>query len=166
MLSMDALRALSSTLIYILRPRGQSAAISGLRENFCFSFFRRRFLREGILAGDERQAGTGIPFHSNLPHIVHIGNRAFCTGRWGLWVVHGMQGDAGSCRVLPPKALHLFPCRPLVQMIISFLDFPDFGIAFSFVPVLAVPCAAVLPAVLPAGASPSQWNGVRYSGTA
>lgn len=129
-------------------------------------FFRHRFLREGVLAGDERQVGTGIPFHSNLPHIIHIGNRALGTGRWGLRIVHGMQGDAGSGRVLPPKALHLFPYRPLVQLIISFLDFPDSGIAFSFVPVLAAPCAAVLPAVLPAGAVPSQWSGFRYSGTA
>ena|GEM_PF-3889305 len=129
-------------------------------------FFQCRFLREGILAGDERQAGTGIPFHSNLPHIVHIGNRAFCTGRWGLRVVHGMQGDAGSGRVLLPQEFNLFPCRPLVQMIISFFGYPDFGIAFSFVPVLAAPCAAVLPAVLPAGVSPSQWSGLQYSGTA
>ena len=129
-------------------------------------FFRCRFLREGILAGDERQAGTGIPFHSKLPHIVHIGNRAFCTGRWGLRIVHGMQGDAGSDRVLPPQEFNLFPCRPLVQMLISFSDFPDSGIAFSFVPVLACPCAAVLPTVPPAGVVPSQWSGFQYSGTA
>ena len=125
-----------------------------------------RFLREGILAGNERQAGTGIPFHSNLPHIVHIGNRSFCTGQWGLRIVHGTQGDAGSSRVLLADICHLFFGRNSVQSIISFADFPGFGIAFSFVPVLAVPCAAVLPAVLPAGAVPSQWSGFRYSGTA
>ena len=38
--------------------------------------------------------------------------------------------------------------------------------ACSFLPVPAFPAAAVLPAVLPVGAVPSQWNGFRYSGTA
>ena len=51
-------------------------------------FFQCRFLREGILAGDERQAGTGIPFHSDLPDIVYIGNGAFCTRRRSLRIIH------------------------------------------------------------------------------
>ena len=129
-------------------------------------YFRCRFLRERVLAGDERQAGTGIPFHSNLPHIVHIGNRALGTGRWGLRIVHGTQGNAGSGRILLTEVLHLFSCGDSVQVIISFSDFPDSGIAFSFVPVLACPCAAVLLCGLPAGAVPSQWSGFQYSGTA
>lgn len=45
-----------------------------------------------------------------------------------------------------------------MDRIISFFDFPDFGFVCSFLPVSAFPAAAVLPAVLPAGAVPSQWN--------
>ena len=95
-------------------------------------FFQCRFLREGILAGDERQAGTGIPFHSNLPHIVHIGNRAFCTGRWGLWVVHGMQGDAGSGRVLPPQEFNLFHVGRWFKCSSPFLVIPISGFLLLF----------------------------------
>ncbi len=56
-----------------------------------------------------------------VPDIVYIGNGALGAGRRGLRIVHGMQGDAGSGRVLPPEAFHLFSCRPLVtNRIISF----------------------------------------------
>ena len=129
-------------------------------------FFRRGFLREGILAGNQGQGGTVVPLNSNRAHIVYIGNGTLGAGRRGLRIVHGMQGDAGSGRVLPPEEFNLFPCRPLVQMIISFFGYPDSGIAFSVLLLPAVPCAAVLPAVPPASAVPSQWNEFRYSGTA
>ena len=130
-----------------------------------FLFFRRGFLRKGILAGDERKGGTAIPFHTNLPHTVHMENRALGAGRRGLRIVHGMQYDAGSGRVLLPEAFHLFSCRPLVQIIISFV-FLDFGLPSAVLLFPVVPAAVVLPSVPPAAASPSLSNGFRCSGTA
>ena len=133
---------------------------------FVLVFFRRGFLREGILSGNQGQGGTVVPLNSNRAHIVHIGNRALGTGRRGLRIIHGMQGDAGSGRVLPPQKFNLFPCKPLVQMIISFFGYPDFGLYFAVLLFPVVPAAVVLPSVPPAGASPSLSNGFRYSGTA
>ena len=130
-----------------------------------FCFFRRGFFRKGILAGDEGQGGAVVPLNSDRAHIVYIGNGALGAGRWGLRIVHGMQGDAGSGRVLPPEAFHLFSCRPLVQTIISFV-FLDFGLPFAVLLFPVVPAAVVLPSVPPAAASPSLSNGFRCSGTA
>ena len=77
-----------------------------------------------------RQGGAVVPLNSDRAHIVYAGNGALGAGRRGLRIVHGMQGDAGSGRVLPPEAFHLFSCRPLVQTIISFV-FLDFGLPFA-----------------------------------
>ena len=130
-----------------------------------FCFFRRGFLRKGIFAGNERKGGAVVPFHTNLPHTVHMENRTLGAGRRGLRIIHGMQYDAGSGRVLPPKALHLFSCRSFVQTIISFV-FLDFGLPFAVLLFPVVPAAVVLPSVPPAAASPSLSNGFRCSGTA
>ena len=110
-------------------------------------FFCCWFLREGILAGDQGQSGTVVPLNSNRAHIVHIGNRALGTGRWGLWIIHGMKGDAGSGRVLPPQEFNLFPCRPLVQMIISFFDFSSSGLLSVVLPVSFLPGTFGFPTV-------------------
>ncbi len=131
-----------------------------------FCFFQRGFFRKGILAGDEGQGGAVVPLNSDCAHIVYIGNGALGAGRRGLRIVHGMQGDAGSGRVLPPEAFHLFFCRNSIQTIISFFDFSDFELPFAVLLFPVVPAAVVLPSVPPAAASPSLSNGFRCSGTA
>lgn len=61
---------------------------SKLLERLCFAFSGAGSLEKESTPGNQGQAGTGIPFHSDLPDIVYIGNGAFCTRRRSLRIIH------------------------------------------------------------------------------
>ena len=72
-------------------------------------FQLRRNYREAVLAGDKRQTSTVVPFHVELPSVIHEIHLALCTwGDGGVGVIHGIEPDAGTGRIVRLDKLYKF----------------------------------------------------------
>ena len=75
--------------------------------------------REAVLAGGERQRAAVVPFHVELPrivHEVHLALGAGCNG--GIGIHRGIEPDVGTGRILLLDEIHHFSVHTHIPPIV------------------------------------------------